>query len=187
MRSSFSAAARSLVSRARSAATSIAPDRSSSTVAVRTDSDAVGANPSAGGLEPGQRPDQRLVRGEPVAVEPAEPGGDPLRGPQPLIGPEPAHLGDHVLQRRDLGLGGRVEPGRVGLRPGRDHQRLAAGQRRPQRLGDERHHRVQQPQHGVQHVAEHQPGAPGRPRRRPASGTLASSTYQSQNSSQTKW
>ena len=39
--------------------------------------------------------------------------------------------------------------------------RLAAGQRRPQLLGDERDHRVQQPQQLVQHVPEHPAGGLG--------------------------
>ena len=47
----------------------------------------------------------------------------------------------------------------------RDH-RLAAGQRGPQLLGDERDDRVQQPQQLVEHVPEHPAGGVGRRRRR---------------------
>ena len=66
----------------------------------------------------GQRPDQRLVGGQAGRVQPAEPGRDPLRRPQALVGAEPADLGDHLLQRRDLGLGGRRRAQRrVGGRP----------------------------------------------------------------------
>ena len=65
--------------------------------------------------------------------------------------------------------------------------RLAAGQRDPQLLGDERDDRVQQPQQLVQHVPEHPPGGVGRAAPPSASTGLLSSTYQSQTSSQAKW
>ena len=50
---------------------------------------------------------------------------------------KPARKGSAELWQRQ-----EIEAGR--LRPVRDHQRLATGQRLPERLGDERHHRVQQ-------------------------------------------
>ena len=114
-----------------------------------------------------------------VPPMPASTGRDPLARPQALVGAEPAHLGDQPHQRGDLGLGGGVARGRLArprhrtpCRPARrHHDRVPAGQRRPQLLGDERHHRVQQPQQPVEHVAEHRAGdlRPDRPPAGPSS------------------
>ena len=59
--------------------------------------------------------------------------------------------------------------------------------RGPQLVGHERHDRVQQPEQLVEHVPEHPPGRPAAASSPEASGTLASSRYQSQTSSQAKW
>ena len=102
--------------------------------------------------------DRSAVAG-PTASPADDPRGDPTAVRHPLLGAEPADLGDQLLQVRDPRRGGSVGR-RAGLdRPGRDHDRLTAGEGRPQRLGDERDDRVQQPEKRVQDVPEDGPGA----------------------------
>ena len=92
---------------------------------------------------------------------------------QALIAAEPAHLGDQLLHIGNA-LGRsliRCEAGRC--RPLCDDQRFAAGECLPQRLGDERHHRMQQLEQRVEHRGQHRgrvldyrrPTAPSRARR----------------------
>ena len=189
---SLRAAARSFSSRLRSAATSIAPDRSSSTV---TPAGRRASRSARSRRRPGRAVASDRISAScaasPVRVEAGDPRRHPLARAQPLVGAEPADLGDQRLQRRRPRASAAASAARAAAsgqrRPRRDHERLAAGQRGPQRLGDERHHRVQQPQHDVEHVAEHPPGDLGRRAPPAASGSLASSRYQSQTSSQAKW
>ena len=115
-----------------------------------------------------------------------EPGRDPLAGLQALVGAEPADLGDDLLDGGDLRLGGGVAEAAVGRPVGDDH-RLAAGQRGPQRLGDERDDRVQQPQRDVEDLAEHPARRPSAASPPAAKVVLDSSTYQSKTSSHAKW
>ena len=89
---SFSAAARSLASRLRSAATSIVPDRSSATVAPATGRVAVAVKPRPP-AEAQQLADGRLVARERRAVE-RQAGRDLLAGLEALVGAEAADLGD---------------------------------------------------------------------------------------------
>ena len=77
---SFSAAARSFVQpgpfgRDVDGAAGVQRDRHS---AGRSASVAGGGEAVGRLVQPDQRPDQRLVGGEPAAVEPGQPGGDPL-------------------------------------------------------------------------------------------------------------
>ena len=100
-------------------------------------------------------------------LDPGQPGRHPLARPQPLVGTEPPDLGDQAHQRGQLRLGRRV--GERERRPGGHHHRVLAGQRAPQLVGDERHDRVQQPQHLVEHEPEHPARGLGPPARRPRS------------------
>ena len=95
---------------------------------------------------PGDRRPHRLSRGDAV------------------LGPDRADGADDVLHGAEAGQRVGVGGAGVGPRPGRHRDRrvgLAAGQALPQRLGDERHRRVQQPerdveglrQDGARHVA----------------------------------
>ena len=184
---SFCAAARSLVQPPRSAATSIAPDRSSSTVrpAPTATRSARTRRPAArAGSAPGP-----AARARPGRPRPARRAGPATRWPGRRPWSDRNRRTSVTTSCSAAISASAAGSRRAGSAAGhaRDDHRLAAGERRPQLLGDERHHRVQQPQHGVQHVAEHPPGAVAPPRRPAASGTLASSTYQSQNSSQAKW
>ncbi len=94
------------------------------------------------------------MRTERRAGDPLEGGRNRLRWPQPLIRAEPADLGHQPHQRLDHGLGGRIGVGGHRCRPVRHHHRVAAGQRRPQLVGDERHQRMDQPEQLVEHVPE---------------------------------
>ena len=85
------------------------------------------------------------MRRDARAGQAVEPGGDPLGRPQPLVRAEPPDLGHHPLQGADLALRGVVDQGTVGDRPGRRQHGLAAAERGPQLVGDERDDRVQQP------------------------------------------
>ena len=112
--------------------------------------------------EPGHR------GGEPGQVRVFEPdvaGGDLLPVLETLVAAEATDLGDEPLQVGDALRGGCVSCiGCVGfdrLRPVRDHHALAVGEGLPQGVGDERHHRVQQPQQPVEHGAEHGAGPRG--------------------------
>jgi hypothetical protein len=89
---------------------------------------------------------------------PDEPRSHSLTRLQSLVAAEPADLGDQPLNLVDGGLGCRVHQAFVGPGPVRDHYRLLTGQRRPEFLGDERNERMQQAQHCVEHMAEHQSG-----------------------------
>ena len=71
------AAARSFSIRRRSAATSMAPAMSSSTVMPSTSSDADAVKPSAGRVEPQQRPDPLLVAGQRRGLDAGQPGRAP--------------------------------------------------------------------------------------------------------------
>lgn len=116
-------------------------------------------------LQPQQLTDGRLVRGEGGAVQ-REAGRNTLAGLETLVGTEAADLRDDLLKRLDLTLGARVAETGVG-RPLGDDDRLAAGQRRPQRLGDEGDDRVQEAQGDVEDLAQDSPGDLRRLRRPP--------------------
>jgi hypothetical protein len=92
-------------------------------------------------------------------VQAEQAGGDALGGFEPLVGAKPADLGDELAHVGDPLCGTAIgDPACCG-RPASDHDRLVAGERGPQCLGDERCHRVQQPQHDVKDMTEHGPGA----------------------------
>ena len=150
----------------------------------RTSTAADGVKPSSAAVSQASDGDGGKLRVETGRGDVGQPRGHPLPVVQSLVAAEPAHLGDQLLHIGDPlcrnGIHG--ESGR--LRPVGDDQRLAAGQRLPQHLGDERHHRVQQFEQRVEHRGQHRGGVCDV---RSASCTLASSTYQSQNSSQAKW
>ena len=179
-------------SRARSAATSMASDVSSSTRTVpRGQDDLDGGRRRE--VRPAARPagpageTRRPVPGEAGLVQPDDPGGDAPAVGHPLLGAEPADLRDQPLHVCDPGGGHRIRR-RPGVdRPRRHDDRLPTRQRLPQRLGDERHDRVQQPQQRVEDVPEHGTGAVGRGGIVGRSCTLASSRYQSHSSSHVKW
>ena len=99
---------------------------------------------------------------------------------------------DHRLELRHPGIGLGIHLGEIGLGVGRQHDRvgdLALGERRhglPQFFGDERNQRVGEAQHRFEHAQQRAArGALLARRCRSADCTLASSTYQSQYSSQT--
>ena len=166
--SSFSAAARSRPSRARSAArrsrwtgpARSGPDRTVLSVGGRRRSRRSGSVSRSSAAQLG------LERGSTRRLNRA---GIRWRGLIPWSLTEPAELHHHACSAPiDVARPPGPVAGRIGRRPRRDHHRLAAGQRGPQRLGDERHERVQQPQQPVQHLAEHPPGGRRAGRRRPA-------------------
>ena len=98
--------------------------------------------------------------------------------------PDQHHPG---LQLEDVVLGRLVLPGLLAPRPGGDHDRLAAGQRRPQRLGDERAPAGAATAAGRRAPRRAPAGSTARGALGSASDTLASSRYQSHTSSQAKW
>ncbi len=113
---------------------------------------------AVGRVQPGERADLGFVCGDRAVTTSGKAGRHALAGLEPLVVAEPPHLGDKPLDRAHGRLGGPVGSGRVCDRPRSHDQRLPAGQGRPQLLGDERGQRVQEPQQGVEHVSEHQPG-----------------------------
>ena len=163
----------------RSAATSIVPERSSSTVTpTPTGSDrrrGEAPRPARRGAAASGWP---LVRGERGAVEPVSRAGDPLAGLEALVGAEPADLGDQPLQRGDLAPRRRRRARRrLGGRPSArrpDSPPVSVG---PQLLGDERRRSGAAAAAATSSTcAEHAPGrlAAARPRRAapwPARGT----------------
>ena len=165
--SSFCAAARSFSSRRRSAATSTVPEVSSSTSTVprdsRTSTDAVGVNPSLGVGQPRQRRHGGDLAVQVGLVDADSRAGTPA-GRRALVAAEPADLGDQLLHVGDaLGGNGIQRDTRTAAGHSAITTDSPAGQRLPQRLGDERHHRVQQPQQRVEHRGQHRGGVLVRP------------------------
>ena len=76
----------------------------------------------------------------------SSPRRDLLRRLEALVAAEAADLGDQFLRVLDAAQRHRRRRHAAGGRPVCDHHRLATGEHLPQRLGDERDHRVQHPQ-----------------------------------------
>ena len=146
---------RSFSIRRRSAATSMAPAVSSSTVTPSACTDPVGANPSAGA---DRRSSARMLASCPasgVRSRPASAAATRCPGRSPW---SDRNLRTWVTSRISEAISASASgsrsagafpgPGAGGLaaRPGGHHDRVLAGQRGPQLLGDERDQRVQQPQ-----------------------------------------
>ena len=111
-----------------------------------------------GGRQPCQRRHRRYLAVQIGRGDVGQPRRHLLPIGEPLIAAEPTHLGDQLLHIGDA-LGRNLihrEAGRG--RPLGDDQRLAAGERLPQRLGDERHHRMQQLQQRVEDRGQHRRG-----------------------------
>ena len=101
------------------------------------------------------------------------------------LGADRADLLDQADHPAHLGVGGRDRPAPRRSRPvGVDEQRRARRGLPPERLGDERHERVQQDQALVERPG-HRPRGSRRPRPASWNSGFASSTYQSQTLPQT--
>ena len=89
-------------------------------------------------------------------------GRDLLAGLQALVGAEAADLGDDLLDESRSPPRPRRRGSPLSRRPVGDDDGLAAGERGPQRLGDERDDRVQQAQRDVEDLAQDPAGDLGR-------------------------
>ena len=107
------------------------------------------------GGEPRQRRHRAHLGAQIGFLHTGHPGRHLLAVRQTLITAEPANLGHQFLHIGNPLCGNLIQayPGRLG--PVGDHQSLLVGQRLPEGLGDERDHRVQQPQQRVQRRRQH--------------------------------
>ena len=77
-----------------------------------------------------------------------------LGGLHPLVGPEPPDLGDELFHVGDAPGGSIVQGDAGGGGPGGQVEGFLVGEGPPQGFGDERHGGVQEPQEGVEHIAQ---------------------------------